>query len=125
MSMACGKYRAKKTARRYEDEGVEVRAGFGGATLVAVGGVTASVGMSAGAAAMYSSGAALGAVGALLVAPVLVTGGIVRGVNNSNVNREIEKRQATLPRVVHADETVALSLFFPIAPSPSGIEVHS
>ena len=114
----------KKTARRYEDEGVEVRAGFGGATLVAVGGVTASMGMSAGAAAMYSSGAALGAAGALLVAPVLVTGGIVRGVNNSKVNREIETRQAGLPRVVHADETAAMNLFFPIAPSPASIEIN-
>ncbi|MDJ0941583.1 MAG: hypothetical protein QNJ00_17600 [Woeseiaceae bacterium] len=114
----------RETARRYEDEGVEVKAGTGATTLVAVGGISASVGMGAGAAAMYGSGAALGATaGALLLAPVLITNGIVRGVNNGKVNKEIGLRQSMLPRTIAAGEVAALNLFFPIAPSPASVEV--
>ncbi len=114
----------KETARRYDDQGVDVKAGVGGATLVAVGGLSASVGMGAGAAAVYGGGAVLGATaGALLLAPALITTGIVRGVNNGKVNEEIGRRQSRLPRTIAAGEGAALNLFFPIAPSPVSVEV--
>lgn len=114
---------SRATARRYKNAGIEVRAGFGGATLVAVGGASATAGIAAGVAAAYGSTAAVAAsAGAILIAPVIVTGGIVRGVNNSTVNDEIGRRQSALPHVVHSGGTAALDLFFPIAPSPSSIE---
>ena len=116
---------SRKTARRYRGEGLEVKAGLGGGALVVAGGVAASVGMSAGAAAVYGSTAtAAGAAGALLLAPVFITGGVIKGVNNSKVNSEIENRQTLLPMEVGPNESRPVNLFFPIAPSPSRVEVN-
>jgi hypothetical protein len=116
---------SRATAKRYKGQGVEVKAGLGGGALLVAGGVSASVGMSAGAAAVYGSTAtAAGAAGALLLAPVFITGGVIKGVNNSKVSNEIEKRQTLLPMQLRPDEYRPVDLFFPIAPSPSRIEVN-
>lgn len=115
---------SRAAARRYKDAGIEVRAGSGGATLVAVGGASAIAGTTAGVAAVYGSNAAMAAsAGAMLIAPAVVTGGIVRGVNNSRVNDEIERRQTALPQLIEPDGTAVLNLFFPITPSPISIEL--
>jgi hypothetical protein len=115
---------SRETAKRYKGQGIEVKAGLGGSALVVAGGVSATVGMSAGAAAVYGSTAtAAGAAGALLLAPVFITGGVVKGVNNSRVNSEIESRQTVLPLQISPDQVQRIDLFFPIAPSPTRIEV--
>ena len=114
---------SRQTAKRYRGQGIDVKAGVGGAALVVAGGLSASVGSGAAVAALYGSGAAAGAaVGALVLAPVLVVGGVVKGVNNSKVNAAIETRQTPLPLQVEAGHSQAFDLFFPIAPSP--LEVH-
>jgi hypothetical protein len=62
-------------------------------------------------------------VGALVLAPVLAVGSIVRGVNHSKVNTQIEQRQTLLPLDVPAGDELMLDLFFPLAPSPGSIEL--
>jgi len=115
---------SRQTARRYKGAGIDVKAGLGGGTLLVAGGLSASVGAGAGAAAVYGSGAAVGATaGALVLAPVLVVGGVVREINNSKVNETIEARQTALPLEVAPGSARALDLFFPIAPSPTAIRI--
>ena len=62
--------------------------------------------------------------GALVLAPVLVVGGVVRGVNNSKVNESIEARQTPLPLQVEPGSAQILDLFFPIAPSPLEVRIE-
>ena len=115
---------SRATAKRYKGEGIKVKAGLGGGALVVAGGLSASVGAGAGAAAVYGSGAAVGATaGALVLAPVLVVGGVVKGVNNSKVNGEIERRQTPLPLQIEPGAAQSFDIFFPIAPSPSEVRV--
>lgn len=117
---------SKDTARRYKGEGLEVKAGLGGEALMAIGGASAAAGYGLGMAALYGSapvGAAGVAISALVLAPVLAVGGIVRGVNNNKVTREISSRQTALPLVVEPGTTGALTGFFPLAPSPQRVEI--
>lgn len=115
---------SKQTAKRYRGEGIKVKAGVGGGALLVTGVLSANVGMSAGAAAVYGSSAAAGAAaGALVLAPVLVVGGVVKGVNNSRVNGEIERRQTKLPLQVESGDSQPLDLFFPISPSPRRVRI--
>jgi len=115
---------SRQTAKRYKGEGIKVKAGLGGGALVVAGGLSASVGAGAGAAAVYGSGAAVGATaGALVLAPVLVVGGVVKGVNNSKVNTEIETRQTPIPAAIAPGASQTFDLFFPIAPSPQELRI--
>jgi hypothetical protein len=123
---------SKKTARRYKESGIKVKAGRGVGTMLVAGAAVTAVGIGAasavaatsalsGAAAAGSAGAAVG--GLLLLGPALAVGGIVRGVNNSKVNNEIELRQTTLPLDIPAGEELGLNVFFPLAPSPKILEL--
>ena len=115
---------SKKTARRYDDEDLEVTAGTGGALFaggVAVGGTSAAVGL----ATLGSSGAAVGAAtaGALVVAPVLLAAGVVVGIQGRQVELEIYRRATEFPVTVAAGADVALDLFIPLAPAPQQVEI--
>ena len=123
---------SKKTARRYKESGIKVKAGRGVGTLLVAGGAVTVIGVAAaygaaGAAVMSGAtvgGGATAAIGGLLLlGPALAVGGIVRGVNNSAVNKEIVLRQTELPLEVSASEELKLDVFFPIAPSPDMVEV--
>ena len=115
----------KKTMQRYEGEGLTVKAGVRGTTLMAAGAVTAVTAMSVGAAAALSSSAVAGAaVGGIVLAPVLAVGGVFRGVNNSKVNKQIQSRQTVLPIELQVDEEQVLDIFFPLSPSPKRIELN-
>ncbi len=59
----------------------------------------------------------------VLLVPVLAVGGIVRGVNNSKVNNQIESRQTLLTVVLQEEEEKNLVIFFPLAPSPRQLEL--
>ena len=63
------------------------------------------------------------ALGGLVLAPVLAVGGVMRGVNNSKVNKQIEYRQAPLPIVLQAEKETSLNVFFPLAPPPRQVEI--
>jgi hypothetical protein len=117
---------SKETVRRYKRAGIEVEAGSGrgvlrvaGATAAgaAIGAMTATGGIMGGA----GMGAAAG--GVVVLVPVLAVGGVIRGVNNSKVNSEIEDRQTVLPIMVPAGSEQSLDVFFPIAPSPALVEL--
>ncbi len=123
---------SKKTARRYKESGIKVRAGRGAGTMLVAGAAVTVIGIGAasaaatgavmsGAAAGAGAGAAVG--GLLLLGPALAVGGIVRGVNNSAVNKQIEQRQTVLPLEISASEELTLDVFFPLAPSPGMVEV--
>ncbi|MBT8067292.1 MAG: hypothetical protein KJO09_08625 [Gammaproteobacteria bacterium] len=115
---------SKLASKRYKKEGLNLQAGFGGGTLAVAGGATAAAGAGILAgSSLYSGAAAVGAVGVLVAAPVLVVGGVFRGVNNSKVSREIENRSSDFPLTLAADSEVTLDVFFPLSPSPRWMEV--
>jgi len=119
---------SKKTARRYKESGIKVKAGRGAGTMLVAGAAVTVVGVGVANSALgvgIMSGAAtagsMGAVasGLLLLGPALAVGGIVRGVNNSKVNLQIELRQTVLPLEIPAGEELSIDVFFPLAPSPT------
>lgn len=122
---------SKKTVRRYKDSGLKVKAGRGAATMLVTGAAVTTVGVSAASAVAYgsilsgstagSAGAAVG--GVLLLGPVIAVGGVLRGVNNSAVNKRIESRRTQFPLDLPAMGEAALDVFFPLAPSPQRIEL--
>ncbi len=124
---------SKQTARRYKDSGIKVKAGRGAGTMLVAGAAVTAVGVGVAAstvsiAAFGGASAGAGAAGAaagglLLLGPVLAVGGIVRGVRNSAVNKEIEQRQTLLPLELSAGEELQLDVFFPLAPSPGMVEL--
>lgn len=117
---------SKRTARRYKESGIKVKAGSGRGTLgvaaataggAAIGAATATGGILGGA----GFGAAAGAT--LVLAPVLAVGGVVRGVNQSQVNKQIQLRHSAIPVDLAEGEEQTLDIFFPIAPSPTRVEL--
>ncbi len=117
---------SRKSVRRYSDEGLEVKAGLGGPTLIAVGGtalVAAEAYSIAVVAGSASAGAAGVAVGAVVLAPVIMVGGMVRSKNNDWVAREMVDRHTALPVDVSPAEQQSLDIFFPLAPSPRQVEL--
>ena len=113
---------SKQTKKRYRDYGLKVKAGASAGAILATGAVTAVALSGVGAAAVYGSTAvAAGAATGVLLVPVLAVGGVVRGVNNSKVNKEIERRQSFLPMDLLVGEEKSLDIFFPLAPSPKQI----
>ncbi len=113
----------KETKRRYKGEGLKVKAGVSGGILVGTGIVVIAGTSSAGAAGLAGASAAGGAAAVVLLVPVLAVGGIVRGVNNSKVNNQIESRQTILPVVLQEEEEKKLVIFYPLAPSPGQLEL--
>ena len=114
----------KETKRRYKGEGLQVKAGWGTGTLFTAG--AASVAGSAAvvaSAGVFSSTAGVAATGGLILLPAFAVGGVVRGVNNGRVNKQIESRQTPLPLVLQDDEDRTIHAFFPLTPSPIQIEI--
>jgi len=122
---------SKLTARRYKDSGIKVKAGRGTGTMLVAGAAVTAVGYGAASAVVVgglggvgTAGAGAGAAGGLLLlGPALVVGGVVRGVRNSAVNKEIIQRQTQLPLQISAGEQLTLDIFFPLAPSPRLVEI--
>lgn len=120
----------KATKRRYKHEKVEVRAGVSAGVLLAGAAVTGAATAAAAMASAYplaagatTGSAAAAATGGLILVPVFAVGGIMRGVNNSRVDNEIETRQTTLPLGLRPGEEKNLDVFFPLTPSPRRIEL--
>ena len=120
---------SKETVSRYKDQGLTVKAGMTGTTMLGVGGtillatplVAASSVAAGSTSALAAGGAAISA--AVLVAPVLIVGGIARGMNESAVDQQIESRHTLLPAVLQQAERKNLHIFFPLAPSPQQVEI--
>lgn len=123
---------SRSTVRRYRDSGLKVKAGAGGAGLIAAG-VATTLGVGAAYTAATAYGAALGgtaggvtAVGAglLLAGPAVLAVGVVRAVNNSKVNQRILSLRTPLPLTLAAGSEARVVVFFPLAPSPRKLQLH-
>ena len=124
---------SKETIKRYKKIDIGISAGYGGgAALVAAGvgaGYLASAALNVAVEAALLSGATttgtmvVAASAAFVVAPILIVGGIMQGVNNHKVTAEIVARHTALPVTVAANETLRLNIFFPLAPSPQRIDI--
>ncbi len=116
----------KETKRRYTGEGLTVKAGLGAGTLLVAGavvGVTSAAIIGATLWTASTGTAVVAATGGILLVPVFAVGGVMRGVNNSRVNKQIETRQTLLPIVLQEEEEKSLVIFFPLAPSPRQVEI--
>jgi len=97
----------KETKRRYKDEGVKVEVGAGAGKLLAGAGIAAATGAAATMAAVgYGTAAGAATVGSIIFVPALAVGGVVRGVNNSKVNQQIESRHRATRHQVASDGDV-------------------
>jgi len=117
---------SRTTARRFKAEGVKVKAGVGGETLIAAGNVALAGSFAYTAAVLTGSAAASAAgvaVGAVVLAPVLIAGGVVEGKNKDWVARELISRHTPFPIDLATQELQSLNIFFPLAPSPSQVEL--
>jgi len=123
---------SRKTAKRYKSEGVKVKAGAGMGTMMATGAVVTAAGVGAAygvaqaslmSGAATAGGGAVAASGLILLGPALIVGGVVRGVHGAKVDNEIQRLQTALPVQIEAAAEEALTLFFPLAPSPSRVMV--
>ena len=108
---------ARETERRYEQSGKFVRAAEGNA-WVAAGAVYGGGAVLASATAPLAGGAAfvVAAPLAVGVGVALAGAGIVRLVNNSQVNSEIQRRRTTLPVALPRGAEASVDLFFPATP---------
>ncbi len=119
----------KQSKKRYNGQGFTVRAGMGGDAMMAAGGAVYVAATAAGWAVLAGSVAATSAVvtgvvvGAVIVAPVLIISGAVRGRNNAQLDSMIIERQTKLPLVLVPRETRKMHFFFPLAPSPQRVEI--
>lgn len=121
---------SEDSARRYRDSGFTVKAGAGAGDLLVAGAAITAVGVGVAASAVsttaygavwtggVSTGTATAATGLLLLGPALAVGGIFRGVNNSRVDDEIQRRRTVLPITVSPGEELPIDVFFPITPGP-------
>jgi len=118
---------SRKVEKRFKGEGLKVKAGIPGTALASAGATAYMVGYGVGMAALTGSATAASYAGAAVVgivaAPVLIAGGAVRGINNSRVSKEITARSTTPPTFLTVDEERNLDIFFPLAPSPKGVEL--
>ena len=116
---------SKEAERRYKGEGLKVKAGAGTGTLIAAGAVagaaTVAIVATAGPLAI-GGGAAAAATGGLILVPAFAVGGVMRGVNNNRVNKQIESRQTLMPIELRKGEERNLDIFIPLTPSPRQIE---
>lgn len=117
---------SRETARRYKDAGVKVKAGMSGLGVAATGtgiGIGGSAVAVSTAAGTTSAGFAA-SMGLIFLAPVAITGGIIRGVRTRKVGNRIEARATPFPVTLASGQGQALDVFFPLAPSPQRVDIH-
>ncbi len=114
-----------KTKRRYKGEGLKVKAGANAVTLWAAVDTTLEVGLLYGTilSTTVVTTTQAAAVTGLILVPALAVGGVIKGMNNSKVNKRVESRQTLLPIVLQEEEEKSLDIFFPLAPSPRQVEI--
>ena len=116
----------REIERRYAESGQMVRAhggnGWVGAGVGVVGGASVAAATApAGFAGLATVGAA--AIVATGVGVVFAGAGVMRLVNNAEVNSEIKRRQTTLPVALPRGADASFDLFFPITPRSGRTQV--
>ncbi len=115
---------SKKVVRRYRKAGLKAKAGMGEGAILLGGTLGSLVGIGYGLSGVSNGIAAAGTAGLVLAAPAALVVSTVRAYNKSKVINEIRRRRSTLPASVNAAETTALTLFFPLAPSPRHVVIE-
>ena len=123
---------SKKTAKRYKKADIKIEAGmtgvglFGTGTAMMLGGTYMGLQAAFGSLAGTAAGSAIGLTGvvAAYAGPVVIVGGVIRGVNNSKIDRRIRARKLTLPHSLDGDSSRDAHVFYPISPSPELIEIR-
>ena len=124
--------KSKNTAKRYEDNRIEMKSGYLPSTLygtaavggAALGGVAIGTASSTTSGMLMSTGPALAVLATVVAVPVLVGAGVYRGHVNKEISEEIENRSTSMPVKISTGECYPLDLFFPLAPSPKAVEIH-
>jgi len=122
---------SKETKRRYADSDIEIMAGWGAGrfaltgagVLVAGAALFASTFTWGAASAGTTAGMGVGAAAVVVAAPVFLFVGMHRSKNNKKVNKEIIRRQTVLPLEIPSSQELPVDLFFPLAPSPTHLEI--
>jgi hypothetical protein len=121
------KSESKKVVRRFKKAGIKIKYGTNSKVLLnSFAGVTIVAGASISAAGPVALVSATGtgiAAAAIVATPLMAIGGIMRMVNNSKVNNEIQKRKSTLPLDVPAMNQQIVDLFFPVSPAVQQIVI--
>jgi hypothetical protein len=112
---------SKETTKRYKDSNLTVKAGIGAGTIMAAGGAIL-LGASMGGAVFVEAAMIISGSFVVLV-PAGVGVGIVRSNNKNKVAREIRKRHTLLPVTINSHEDLLLDIFYPLAPSPTQLEI--
>jgi hypothetical protein len=112
---------SKETTKRYKDSNLTVKAGIGAGTIMAAGGAIL-LGASMGGA-VFVEAAMIISGSFLVLVPAGVGVGIVRSNNKNKVAREIRKRHTLLPVTINSHEDLLLDIFYPLAPSPTQLEI--
>lgn len=117
---------SKKTAKRYEDRDIEMKSGYRPSTLygAAAVGATAAGTTIATTSGMMLAGTAIAVMATIVAVPVLVGSGVYRGHVNKEISEEIQKRSTPMPVKISTGESYPLDLFFPLAPSPTKVEIR-
>lgn len=124
--------KSKQTAKRYHDMNIAMKSGYRPSTLygaaaaggAALGGVAIGTASSTTSGMLMSTGPALAVLATVVAVPVLVGAGVYRGHVNKEISEEIENRSTSMPVKISAGESYPLDLFFPLAPSPTAVEIH-
>lgn len=108
---------SKRLSKQYADAGLSfVR--YAGPVVVSVG-----ASYTAANAAIMGGGSAGGAAASGVLVPVyLVTVVAINQSHKHSIEREFKKRRLVFPLVLQPGEERSGSLFFPMAPSPQGLE---
>ena len=111
---------SKETKRRYADSDIKVVAGVGSSAMTAAG--LAGAGALGAKAAMGATSLGLAIIAAPLV-PLIGLAALGRNSRAKKVGKEIIRRQTVLPLEIPSSQMVPADLFFPVAPSPTHLEV--
>jgi hypothetical protein len=113
---------SKETTKRYKDSNLTVKAGIGAGTIMAAGGAIL-LGASMGGAVFVEAAMIISGSFLVLVPAALVYTSIVQNINRNKVAKEIWKRHTLLPITINSHEDLFLDIFFPLAPSPTQLEI--
>lgn len=116
---------SKQTENRYRDMGIAMRAGYRPVTLpgtTAVGGTADTQTRRIMAASpIWATRPVMAAV---IAVPFSVGTMVYGGVVNKKISEEIQKRSSSMPVRISTSESHSLDLFFPLAPSPTAVEIN-
>lgn len=119
---------SKQTIHRYKDVNLSIKPGAGAGTVAtgatgAVLGAAYVSGVTAGSGLMGLAGATAAAGTMVLLTPVFIFAGVLRGVHHHQVTNEIHRIAVVFPLQVDDKTSKEVHVFYPFAPSPNHVEI--